>query len=863
MSDFLASCDVSPLAKGYNQSRAQHTTVGSQARVKVHERRIKAALDNANKTVGEMPQAFCDHFFPFPSDPKHPRPVIEANPFERLENADDMLEADLTKIFIEIVNERNLAPGLVLRYCGDRPDPGVVDPEGNKIDAGFYSAPKRPRKKKKRIDYKKKKYRASWGDQRIGIELKRGEAHNDPFHDTESGVVPTTNVQQAVKVRGQILAYAELLMAIQQRLAVFMLFIIGRRCRLMRFDRSGSIVTHLVDYFVEWEFFCDILWRISQCSDSQLGYDPTAERLSPRDADYKEMDRLAKADATDLDHKERVLGAEDRPQDGYVFAYVREMFADSLVKCWPRYRLQVPDGDNVRHFLVGKPTFRAKGLAGRATRGYVALDCTTKRFVWLKDKEGDVLAQLNASHVCGVPTLLCHGDIEEQDTVTPTWYEQKKAEAEHTGFQSHGQASSSSSSGQKRKREFSDRDDRDELDDSHNDGLQAIPGVDSPLRRHRHYRLVVIEVALPLSKFAYGQQLLAIIRDAVIAHHQATTKVGILHRDVSGGNILILPVYVENQGGNAIAWRGILADWEMSKPLNGSGQPDHARQPERTGTWQYMSVALLTGPKIVEVCDEVESFAYVILYYAVRYLRSNCDDLTVASFINDFFDTFGIENGTYICGSKKESAVESGKVKISRKTELSFDSPMDKMLSTCFSWFRAHSVVCKYKLYPEDKSKRQPCGLSPPSSAEADDVRAPSFDPSLLDIYNPDPTDVEEENECAGPSLQDQQLSKKVEDQVYMIRLLTTAIQRPSWNRADKVGDRVPPNWTRAARSLQFPAVHSVVVSTGSKRPKLDGLPSGTDANGSDVQMSRALARGVTPPLQIQMTTRKGKGRQV
>lgn len=100
MSDFLASCDVSPIAKAYNQSRAQHTTVGSQARVKVDERRIKAALDNVNKVVGEMPQAFCDHFFPFPSYSKHSRPVIKANPFERLEKADDMLEADLTEIFV-------------------------------------------------------------------------------------------------------------------------------------------------------------------------------------------------------------------------------------------------------------------------------------------------------------------------------------------------------------------------------------------------------------------------------------------------------------------------------------------------------------------------------------------------------------------------------------------------------------------------------------------------------------------------------------------------------------------------------------------------------------------------------------------
>ncbi|KAI0808256.1 hypothetical protein C8Q74DRAFT_1213922 [Fomes fomentarius] len=795
-----------------------------------------------------MLQAFCDHFFPFPSDPNHPKPVIEANPFKRLENADAMIEADLTKIFIEIVNERNLAPGLVLRYCGDRPDPGVVDPEGDKIDAAFYSAPKRRSNKKKRIDYTKKKYRASWSDQRVCLELKRGEAHNDPFKDTEGGVVRTTDVQQAVKVREQILAYAELLMAVQQRLAVFMLFIIGRRCRLMRFDRSGSIVTHLVDYFVEWEFFCDILWRISQCSDSQLGYDPTAERLSPRDADYNEMDRLAKADATDLDHKERVLGAEDRPQDGFVFAYVRGMFADSLVKRWPRYRLQVPDGDNVRHFLVGKPTFRAKGLAGRATRGYVALDCTTKRFVWLKDvwralyltaeKEGDVLAQLNASHVYGVPTLLCHSDINNQETLTSTWYKRKKAPV-------LGQAQSSSSLSRKRKRQGTDH---DELDSSHNDD------GDSRLRRHRHYRLVVNEVALSLSEFTYGQQFLAIIRDAAIAHHQATTKVGILHCDVSGGNILILPVYVDNERGNAIAWRGILADWEMSKPLNGQ-----ACQQKAIGTWQYMSAALLSGPKIVEVCDEVEAFTYVILYYAVRYLRSNCDDLTVASFINDFFETFTICNGRYVCGPAKCHAITTGHL----GRDLVFDSPMDKLLSRLFSWLKAHSVVSMHKRHQEEKSKRQSC--RPPPSPSALSPIQRYRERTLPSIYRPTSRQLIGKKDRDAPSLADQELSKKVEDQVYMIRLLSTAIDQSPWYTDDKVGDRVPVNWIDAIHSLQWPAIYSVVPPS-TKKPKLDGLPSAPDANGSSIQTPLVPERmpvSVSPPPRNQTTTQKGKGHQV
>ncbi|EJF59451.1 hypothetical protein DICSQDRAFT_24536, partial [Dichomitus squalens LYAD-421 SS1] len=111
----------------------------------------------------------------------------------------------------------------------------------------------------------------------------------------------------------------------------------------------------------------------------------------------------------------------------------------------------------------------------------------------------------------------------------------------------------------------------------------------------------------------------------------------ILHRDISGGNILILPCLHEEPGGSYIEWSGLLTDWEMSKPLP-DGVAGEASQPERTGTWQFLSVAILSRLKEVEICDELESFFYVILYYAVRYLRSNIGDGVIGTWIHTFFD---------------------------------------------------------------------------------------------------------------------------------------------------------------------------------------------------------------------------------
>ena len=68
-----------------------------------------------------------------------------------------------------------------------------------------------------------------------------------------------------------------------------------------------------------------------------------------------------------------------------------------------------------------------------------------------------------------------------------------------------------------------------------------------------------------------------------LAHRQAATlpAIPVLHRDISGGNILIVPRVYENNKGAFVAWLGLLTDWEMSKPISYETS-GWARQPERT-----------------------------------------------------------------------------------------------------------------------------------------------------------------------------------------------------------------------------------------------------------------------------------------
>ena len=382
-------------------------------------------------------------------------------------------------------------------------------------------------------------------DQIVAVEFKCPDLSLDPFSSKRDSY---PEAEERKSVREQLIKYAEVVFSVQHRVSVFMFVVMGRWCRITRWDRSGVVFTTLLDYCEKWELFCSLLWRMSQCSDEQLGRDPTATRVYAGDALYKAMDDAAAPRDSDIDHAERILGPNELPPDtDFVFRYVREMFHNSLSNDAPRYVLEVPDGDTSRQFLVGKPVFVAKGIAGRGTRGFIALDWKTRDFVWLKDSwqanhagadcEGDVLKELNAAGVPNVPTVICYGDINDQKTVTQTAWDLATEEQSdpvvdlatrtselpplrhpngsivytldldaHATPQ-HQRASESTSSVQ----DASASEGRGDASAA----LRAPSNKTCPLRLHRHTRLVVKEIALPLKEFQHGKQLLFIVADCI------------------------------------------------------------------------------------------------------------------------------------------------------------------------------------------------------------------------------------------------------------------------------------------------------------------------------------------------------------
>ncbi|KAI0648470.1 hypothetical protein C8Q79DRAFT_1102892 [Trametes meyenii] len=670
-------------------------------------------------------------------------------------------EKEISRNFAAIVNGKSgkepkgICPGYKIALSEDRYD--LKDEKRLKVDGALYHEDDIP-----------KDGRPRWEKQRLLVEFKRGATQYDPFHDMETTTVMTDDRKE---VYGQIGDYVAHAFACQQRTALFLLLVMGTMARMTRWDHSGVIYTDAIDYVENSAALRDLIWGFTLLPPEKQGFDLTASVISTDTDDYNLMDDVALPQETDLPFDEgSPVPARATGEPAPVFAYVREMFAKSLPNDWPRWRLLVPTPAGPRTFLVGKPVFQAPGPIGRCTRGYVALDPDSKRFVWLKDTwrpnyrgvdpEGNVLQKLRDLHARNVPTFVCHGDLDGQDTQSPQFFQPtkrtKRQKLAHNAtvpstslpFVSEGAALFGVQRAKDGKVEC--------IESAFDDG------EDVRLRHLRHYRLVVAEVGLPLQDFTCGRELVSVIRDCIRAHSDAATSdAKMLHRDISIGNILILPTTETREDRSSrVVRRGMLTDWELAKPLCDDSSQESQRQPERTGTWQFISAFSLDNPAVpMKIEDDLESFFHVTLYVAVRYMRHNCGGVNF--FLTDFFDSYSTKaDGKYYCGSTKRITLTRGQISLTGNDELSFEDKdgtphwLDTMLSDMLSWFQA-----RYLLLTKSAHAKRPR----PSQM------VPAPDPQRLGM---------------------EEKAKNISTHVETLKLLDELLGVP-WPTDDKIGDQL------------------------------------------------------------------------
>ena len=208
-----------------------------------------------------------------------------------------------------------------------------------------------------------------------------------------------------------------------------------------------------------------------------------------------------------------------------------------------------------------------------------------------------------------------------------------------------------------------------------------------------------------------------------------------------------------------------------------------------------MSVALLSENKAVEICDELEAFFYVLLYYAARYLHSNLDGFTLADYLDSFFDQYMRLGEGWSCGNVKRTTIESGRLRVHGNVELQFGGPMDHTIATLLSWFQSHHTVLKYK-----RRQQQEAEALKTSPVSGDAVKETGISHRVLKL--PDRLVVQVTPAMLGPttwglpSSKDQLVWENVKKHAFVIKLLEFELLK-SWPKNDKVGDRIPKTWVR------------------------------------------------------------------
>ncbi|KZT19636.1 hypothetical protein NEOLEDRAFT_1040092, partial [Neolentinus lepideus HHB14362 ss-1] len=243
----------------------------------------------------------------------------------------------------------------------------------------------------------------------------------------------------------------------------------------------------------------------------------------------------------------------------------------------PIFKVLVNDDRDDKAFFVSNPSFRYPSAIGRGTRCYVAADLETGQCVLLKDswrydvdgirQEGAIYKDLNAKRVSNIARVLCHDDVRDQVTVTADYINAPWALETRT------------------------------------------------LSKHKHYRIVLDTVGRTLDKASSSQSIVKAIRDILVAHKEAYEKVDILHRDLSYHNIVLI--------GDGDDERGILIDRDLSRSLTSLDTED-ARVRGRTGTWQFISRALLQDPtKKHTIEDDLESSFWILPWTFLHYVPSS------------------------------------------------------------------------------------------------------------------------------------------------------------------------------------------------------------------------------------------------
>jgi len=393
------------------------------------------------------------------------------------------------------------------------------------------------------------------------VEFKHGSSA-DPFA-TEDEFFPKL-FNNASASRGQIALYSTRQQAYQFRTSIFTVGIFGKVARLFRWDRTGCKVTVPIDYSTEKGncYLTEFFLRLDRMADDPeaRGWDPTVKDATPKEVeDFTEAVKAAcevrpEPERRSTRRQKKQAGGGKEVMDPMLCGLMKSVGDPSE---YPRRKISIPDGEDRKDYIVGRPTSVLKAPTGRATRGFVAMSVKTKKLVFLKDSwRPDVEG------------------IQPEDHWYRLLQNGRRSSCVTIGAYSHGSDVYAT-------RRFVRCPDKKQRTITH---LYAVEhGRLEAMMGYVHHRVVLSELYLPLEAFRGSKHLTKVMHDIATGAFpepfnvfspltlstaiEHVHKVGAFHRDLSLGNIMI------DVNGN-----GRLIDFDLARLKDGTG----ARQTMRT-----------------------------------------------------------------------------------------------------------------------------------------------------------------------------------------------------------------------------------------------------------------------------------------
>lgn len=336
----------------------------------------------------------------------------------------------------------------------------------------------------------------------------------------------------AKRVRGQLITYAMNLHSMQPRVFSFQLLLCGSNARIIRWDRTGAVVTELFDW-TQGAILYEFLYRFNAATPKQRGLDTTARKALPEEKTQLRA-ALQTAGYSETDAMQPPFYVYSVSQDAQGFT--------------------LPEP---REFVAGRPVAHSRAFTGRASTGYICYEMAAKQLHFMKDAwrsststarldEPRIYRRLNALEVEDgsipddgedhlnedtipglselhnpapedpaalsaepravphVATLLCGGDVYDlgDQTAAQVTFEHNSLPREEIPLQ---------------------------LDDDASPPSRPA----RPMQKYIHFRMVLVEVGESLDQFTTVPELLQILMDVIVGtffsfwgvvHLQALTR---------------------------------------------------------------------------------------------------------------------------------------------------------------------------------------------------------------------------------------------------------------------------------------------------------------------------------------------------